>query len=570
MFVYDFEVFKYDWLVVFKNVFTGEYVQIVNDERSLVNFYEENKTKLFIGFNNKRYDDLVFKTLLSGGSPQRTTKLIIEEKNILGVYRRYDINSFKLASIDVSQGLLMLSLKQVEGFLGLNIEETSVDFTINRRLTEDEIEETLKYCRHDVDATEYLFNVRTEFVKTKFGLIKEFNLSMFDSSRTDAQIVAKILDAYNVDYDDEFVPFDITKLNISIENTKITDFYTKQNVDYDNYLLVDIADVEHKLAFGGLHGAIPNFAFNGEIWVIDVASYYPSLMIHYDYISRAIPGRTKERYIKMYYDRLEMKKRGEKVKSNLYKLILNTTYGCMKDQYNKLYDPHNANNVCIAGQLMLIDLVEKLTPYCKLVQSNTDGIIVIPYDKENIKRVVSDWERRTKMNMEYEVATAIYQKDVNNYILEMEDGNVKLKGGYVRQSERNKRKGLRNSKSIIDDCVVEYFLKGTPPETIINNCNDLSKFQIITKTGGSYFQTMHVVNGELVQVNKVNRVYATKNESLGKLLKVKKEKGRLRYDSIANLPDHCYIANDNNFDISMLDKQFYIDRAYKRINDFKK
>ena len=30
----------------------------------------------------------------------------------------------------------------------------------------------------------------------------------------------------------------------------------------------------------------------------------------------------------------------------------------MKDKYNGLYDPRQANNVCIAGMLLLLDLIE--------------------------------------------------------------------------------------------------------------------------------------------------------------------------------------------------------------------
>ena len=44
-----------------------------------------------------------------------------------------------------------------------------------------------------------------------------------------------------------------------------------------------------------------------------------------------------------------------------YKIVLNGTYGASKDKYNNLYDPLQANNVCINGQLMLLDLIEHVT-----------------------------------------------------------------------------------------------------------------------------------------------------------------------------------------------------------------
>lgn len=56
------------------------------------------------------------------------------------------------------------------------------------------------------------------------------------------------------------------------------------------------------------------------------------------------------------------------------KIVLNSCYGTFKDEYNNLYDPRQSNNVCITGQLLLLDLIDKLEPHIKLIQSNTDGL----------------------------------------------------------------------------------------------------------------------------------------------------------------------------------------------------
>ena len=44
-----------------------------------------------------------------------------------------------------------IGLKTMEGFMGHNIKETSVPFNIDRKLTKEEIEQTIFYCRHDVE-----------------------------------------------------------------------------------------------------------------------------------------------------------------------------------------------------------------------------------------------------------------------------------------------------------------------------------------------------------------------------------------------------------------------------------
>lgn len=566
MFIFDFEVFKYDWLVVFNDLVTNQFITIVNDREKLLEFYKKNKDKLFIGFNNKRYDDNIFKVILLGQSAYYASKVIIEEDNILKLYKVFDMNRYTLNTLDIAQDGIRGSLKEFEGYLGLSIEESNIAFDIDRALTEKEIEQTIEYCIYDVKATKVLVEYHKGSIKTKLALIKEFNLSKYDTNKTNAQLAAKILNAKKKLFDDELTSFNITKHDIDISDKRITDFYTLNEIDYKDKLKIDIAGVPHVLAYGGLHGALENFEYQGELWLMDVTSYYPSIMIEYDYISRGIGTSDRERFRDIYHKRLEFKAQGDKQRANIYKLILNTVYGCMKSKFNDLYDPKNANNVCISGQLMLIDLIEKLNPYCKLVQSNTDGIVIIPHNHEKIKEVVNDWEKRTRMNMEIETGKAIYQKDVNNYILVSEKG-IKGKGGYVYQSkEVDSFANLRQSNAILDDCVVNYFVHKISPEETIAKTNDLLRYQIIAKAGRTYNSVYWVKDNHHVVVNHVNRVYATIDKSCGKLYKTKPN-GRV--DSIANLPEHCQLSNDNNFDITLLDKEYYLEKAWVRINDFR-
>ena len=114
--------------------------------------------------------------------------------------------------------------------------------------------------------------------------------------------------------------------------------------------------------------------------------------------------------------------------------------------------------------------------------------------------------------------------------------------------------------------IEDYFVKGTPPEETIENCDDIFAFQLIAKAGTKYNRVYHLVNGEEVPVQKVNRVYATKDEKYGKLYKVKAENGSVA--KIAALPEHCVIDNKNELTIDAVDKSFYLDMAKKRIRDF--
>jgi hypothetical protein len=573
MFIFDFEVFMYDWMVVFKNVQTKQYTKIINDIQALTDFHEKNKTKIFFGYNNKAFDNIIYDAILSGADPYGVMLLLFKETPLPTIYKTFKMKYYRPNTFDLMQDILGMSLKEAEGYMKMSVEESSVDFDISRKLTDKELEEVLQYCVHDVDATEMLLGYRQAYVRSKMNVCKLFNLSLSCLDKTNASLSALILDAKKGEYDDELT-YDLPN-EVIIENPeyrKCLDLYVNRELDYKQKLKIDIAGVPHILAYGGIHGAIENFEYKGELWQIDAASYYPTLMIQYNYISRNLKDVSK--YKELYYTRLEAKKT-DKPKAEALKLLLNTAYGAMKSKFNNMYDPKMANSVCITGQLLLVDLIEKIEPYCKLVQSNTDGIMVIPYDKERLKEEVDKWQQRTRITAEIDICTGIWQKDVNNYVMQFENGKIKTKGAYVTQYLPVGDLGrgtniLRNSGRIMDIAVANYFIYGTSPEETILNHDVLSDFQIITKTGSTYTGTYWKHKDGDKKVNKVNRVYATQHQGYGNLYKTKiNPDGTIRKDSIASLPEHCYVDNEGIMKIEYVDREYYINLAKKRISDFK-
>lgn len=562
---FDCEVFMYDWLFVFKDIQTQEFTIILNDRDKLEKFYNEHKNDIYFGYNNKAFDNIIYESILSGVNPYTIMTMMFNGAKPTQLRKLYNIAPIDLVSFDLMQDILGMRLKEAEGFMNMPIEETSVPFDIQRPLTQEEIEETIFYCKHDVTANEqFLKKHRLSYVQTKMSLIKMFNLSVRDLVFTNAMLCSKILNAKRKSYNDEMIYNKPNTIKLTTpQYLEVEKMYTSGELDYNKTITLDVAGVEHKFAYGGTHGAIDNFVYHGEMWNIDVTSYYPSLMIVYDYLSRNVPDKSK--FVDIYNRRVEAKKNGNKMVEAPLKLVLNTTYGAMKSEYNELYDPHMANQVCITGQLLLLDLIEKLEPYIKLVQSNTDGILVIPKNKDKVKELLSKWENRSGMKTKIDICTDIWQKDVNNYIMKLDNGKIKLKGSYVAQAEEGT---LKNSAKIVDIAVVKYFTEQIDPKVTINECKDKYLFQIITKTGGTYKETLWYNKGTLQKTNLVNRVYATKNKSQGKLYKLKIDKGKERKDSIANLPDNCLVDNKDIATIDMVDKKWYVDMAIKRINDF--
>ena len=171
----------------------------------------------------------------------------------------------------------------------------------------------------------------------------------------------------------------------------------------------NIGDCPCVVGFGGIHGAIPTYLEEPSgtrvIVNFDVASLYPSLMIKCGYTSRNIPS--PKLYEVVYYDRLAAKRTGDKKKANTFKLVLNTKYGAMLNQFNNLYDPLMGRSVCISGQLFLTELVVSYLRNCfsiTIINFNTDGVMLSIEEEElpKIYAINKEWEERTQFQLEEE------------------------------------------------------------------------------------------------------------------------------------------------------------------------
>lgn len=592
IFIFDCEVFAHDWLFVFKEIATGEYTVIHNDNDAVVAFMERNP--FLGGFNNKHYDNFILKGVMCGLTPEQIKEIndliIVEEVNgwdisVLREYRVY-FDSFDLMD-DCQVGL---SLKAIEAHLGIPIEETEVDFNITHRLSEKELQETIYYCKYDVDATEKLYHLRQAYLKNKVTLGKARNLTDRQAMyMTNAKLTSVYLKAQKPEkpWNDERNYQYPEKLLRQYIPQEVFDFFDRMKDDripndelFSSKLEIMVGVCPCTIAYGGIHGAIPTYVEEAtETRTIrnkDVASYYPHLMTLMGYCSRNMPSP------KMFEDTLEervaAKKAGDKATANALKLVLNTTYGAMlngKDgtAFNDLYDPLMGRSVCISGQLFLLELSEHLIAECptlKIIQLNTDGIMV-SFDHEDeakYQEITQEWQDRTGFELEEDFIRKIVQKDVNNYVeVPADGGEPKVKGGQlVRGIAPAGAFNINNNAVVVARAIKQYFIDGTPPEETIAASENILDFQLIAKAGGKYSQCYHLVGGEKVIVQKVNRVYAVSDKSKGTVYKTHAVTGRDA--KVAGLPTHCAIDNNNNLSIEVVDRKWYVKLAKKYINDF--
>jgi DNA polymerase len=610
MIFYDFETFEYDWLVVLKNPENKTTTKIHNDVHGLLNYYENNKNDIWVGYNSRSYDQFILKSILCGFNPKKMNDWIIV-KGKSGWQFNSMMREFPVLNYDVMT--TMHSLKQLEGYMGNNIHETSVPFDIKRPLTATEIEETFKYCEDDVDNLIEVFIERINDFNSAMDLIKTFNLNISNISKTKAQMSALILECEPQQRNDEWDISIVPTLRLN-KYSYVKDWFLNNKGDYTKNLETTVAGVPHVFGWGGLHGAKEKYHGKGLIIHVDVTSYYPSLMIKYNLLTRNC--KHPEKFKEIYDKRVQLKKEGKKKEQAPYKIVLNGTYGICKDKYSTAYDPRQANNVCINGQLLLLDLIEKLEVIdgFELIQSNTDGLIIrIPdtdYAFNQVDDICYEWESRTGMGLGFDYIKEIHQKDVNNYIFIDTDNKLERKGAYVKEASR-----LDNDLPILNTALVNYMAYNIPVEKTINECTDLIQFQKIVRVSSKYklgaigygLKESNTVNkckyqergtcskfGKLcpykcpkrakcfeaeytmveskphkVLDDKTFRVFASTDPEDGYIGKMKDYDATL--EKFANTPDHMFILNGDikNTKIpNRLDKQYYIDLAKKRLNDF--
>jgi len=573
---YDFEVFRYDWCVTIINPVEKTMVVIANDSEALRRYYKAHKNQIWVGYNSRNYDVFIMKSILTGINPKKTNDDIIL-RGIKGWKISPDFRKIQFYDFDIYQKRFG-SLKTLEASMGNDIRETEVDFNLKRKLTQKEMRQTVKYNIHDVEQTmEVFIRSKTEF-DAQADLIDSFDFNINKIGKTQAQLAAVILGAEEKHFDDDW-KIRLPK-NLKLGKYKcIADwFLDSKNHNEQASLEIEIAGLKHNIAWGGIHaGELMYIECNDDEIILDadVGQLYPNLMRHYHLLSRAA---TKPEMLDFVLDTsMRLKREGKKKEREPYKRQCNIFYGAMGDKNNPLYDPLYRKLVCVYGQVFIVDLIDKIEDKIQLLQSNTDGIFfkVKKTDVEEVKRMINEWQDRTKLIMEYDEYVKYIAKDVNNYIAVSPNGKYHSKGAYVMELS-----DLSYNLPIVNKAIVDYLIKGIYPEETIKNCDTLKDFQIIVRVSSNYCCGWH--NHEYLN-DKTFRVFASRNQDDTKILKCKYPIGAVigkrddgsdivyKGEKFADTPEHCFVYNDDVNDVKVsekLDKRWYIDLAEKRLCDF--
>ena len=328
----------------------------------------------------------------------------------------------------------------------------------------------------------------------------------------------------------------------------------------------------------------------------DVSSYYPSSVKLYGYSSRN--QKDKDAYVSVLNTRLKAKHKQlseeflkefnityDEVKSGL-KLPINAYTGTLRAEFNKLYDPLQGFSICTTCQLLMLQLIHDLQeiPTLEMVSANTDAVMftIEDYEKEKALKVLEDWQKHTGFELEEDRIVKIIMRDVNNYAEIVQTGDndyeIHYKGGELTRGEHkfkwNKEQKIfeysykpslnSNSMSIVSEALLKFLLFDIPIKETINKCDDIFRFMQISHLGSTYEKCVQESPDGDIELQRNNRIYAGLKPS-GTIIKVKPNGRR---DSLANCPPNPIVDNGNKCTINDINKQWYIEFAQEKANDF--
>lgn len=260
---YDFEVTAYDWLLVLKNYRTRERVVFHNSVPNDIQNFIDKYNPIMMGYNNNAYDKYILKAILSGFIPEEIKEV---NDHIIGGGNGWELDlgyTEVPTQVDLINCIIpRKSLKELEGNLRMNITESTVDFDIDHKWTQQEYDEMLYYCDHDVDALFPIFDILITRFKSKFIIARLGNIDEeYALSLTDANLTAVLLGAERIEHDDPFgyeYPDVIDKSKIPKEVLDyIDDVIAHNDLDYKvDAPCLDLKTINVQLGLGGLHGFI--------------------------------------------------------------------------------------------------------------------------------------------------------------------------------------------------------------------------------------------------------------------------------------------------------------------------
>lgn len=325
----------------------------------------------------------------------------------------------------------------------------------------------------------------------------------------------------------------------------------------DEKFTYTVAGCDVDYGSGGAHFCKPG-TYEGNIVDVDFASLYPNIMVNFNLGSRKIKNPDKIRVLME--QRLAFKK-DKDPRANALKIVINSIFGVSGDPNSEIYDPEACFSVCACGQLIITHLMRKVSPFCEIINANTDGLFCLIKDEEGFKKACLEVSEEVKIGVEFDSYSKMIQRDVNNYIALASDGSYHSKGKIWK--ERNE---LDNDCPIIQKALINYIRYGGY-RNFIESDTDLQDFQMIVRKGSKFKALYQSYVSPETRLGDTNRVFACVYRR-GGIIKQRFDGKVAKYPS---LPDNVEVDNG---DVRgkrcpiWLDKGWYIHEVEKILDEW--
>ena len=611
--VYDIEIFPNCFHCSCRDTETNDlYTFEISNRRNQLTelvdfFYYKNNNRMFCGYNNKHYDDVVINYIidyynkLSQVSWARvcqslfglSTTIVEAEEGSIEKFKRWKyanyFESMDLLTMQFSSKL-RVGLKEMQVTMHYpNVQEYDGDF--NAPIAPEDMDEMIGYNINDVDSTVELLNKLKKDIALRSFIQEEYGINAYsmDSVKFGETLLAKkYCEATGISKKEleqmrspmdyiplkdvilPFIKYKNPKLQAVLEDMKGQVVYSKERKGYEKQFV--LSNTRYSIGVGGIHSINTPRVYvpseNEFIGHADVASMYPSFIVQYKWIPRHLGEEFWQVYSDIYHERIEAKHSGQKLKSDALKLTLNSVTGKMQQETSWMYDPFSVFKIRINGQLVLLMIVDRLLELgCEIIQVNTDGVMYVAnkYLSNAIGEAIREVEDITKLSFEADRYEAFYQYAVNDYFGVVEGWSkshdpklIERKGMFITEN----RLGKGMAPVIIPKAVINYFLTREPVDVFIKRQTDIKDF-LMTQRVDKKFKLVH--GNEPVQ--RINRYYASTN---GPYL-FKQDKDDV--DKVTNMLTKSGVTILNKFDDLPIESRkinyrYYISEAKKVIADF--
>lgn len=350
----DIETYHGFFLICFKRLSDGKIVAMEESDRTVIDRDRLRKIMLqnrLITYNGMSFDIPLIWYFISGASGADVKRAA--DQIINGNVRYWDapkllgIELPRLDHIDLiePQPNAFASLKILNGRLhGKKMQD--LPYPPDARLTHAQMDEVIKYCGNDLDATELLFEALKEPIAMRDALGARYKMDF--RSKSDSQIGEAIIKSrvekktgeraqrvptpggtafrYKVP---EYLAFERPDLQQILDRLRETDFIVQHNgkVDLPDWLSktnITIGSSTYQMGIGGLHSTEKNRSVYADddhvLYDFDVASYYPSIILGSGLYPKALGRAFLDEYQGIRVDRLKAKRRSQELTAEIDEL----------------------------------------------------------------------------------------------------------------------------------------------------------------------------------------------------------------------------------------------------------